>query len=150
VGRDFSPTSLAVTVHRDILKIAHESKNEAVLVRLHPRAALALVGPAGEHMEGLETEAGKPVFVQARPLFHVEHVEIKSGRTQELKERMRQVHKGQKVRVTLDEGLGGDNALAVVDGNLIEVIGGAERIGQEVEIRLIDTDKIVKRAEIFR
>jgi ribonuclease G len=150
VGRVFSPTSLAVKVHRDILKLAHETKNEALLVRLHPRAALALVGPTGEHMEALESEAGKPVYVQARPLFHVEHVELKSGRTQELKERLRQVHKGQKVRVTLDEGLGGDNALAVVDGNLIEVIGGAERIGQEVEIRLIDTDKIVKRAEIFR
>jgi ribonuclease G len=150
VGRVFSPTSLAVKVHRDILKLAHEGRHEAILVRMHPRAALALLGSGGEHFDGLETEAGKTIFVQARPLFHVEHYEIKGGKTSELKERLRQVHKGQKVRVTLDAGLGGDHALASVDGNLIEVMQGAERVGQEVEIRIIDTEKIVKRAEIFR
>lgn len=150
IGRVYSPTSLAVKIHRDVLKLAHESRHEAILVRLHPRAALALVGPSGEHLERLEAEAGKAILVQARPLFHVEHFELKSGRVQDLKERLRQVHKGQKLRVTLDEGLGGDHALAVVDGNLVEVLQGGERAGQEVEIRIIDTDKIVKRAEIFR
>jgi len=150
IGRVFSPNSLAVKIHREVLKMAQESRHEAVLVRLHPRAALALVGPTGEHLDQLEAEAGKPVFVQARPLFHVEHYELKAGRTQELKERLRQVHKGQKLRVTLDEGLGGENALAVVDGNLIEVLQGSDRVGQEVEIRIMDIDKIVKRAEIFR
>ena len=113
-------------------------------------AALALVGRDGEAFANLEAEAGRPIFVQARPLFHEEHFEIKGGRTGELKDRLRQVHKGQKIRVTLEQGLGGDHALAVVEGNLIEVVGGADRVGQEVEIRLMDTDKIVKRAEIFR
>ena len=150
VGRVFSPASLAVKIHREILKMAHESRAEAILVRLHPRAAMALVGPAGELFDRLETEAGKPVLVQARPLFHPEHYEFKGGRLQELKDRLRQVHKGQKARVTLEEALGGENALATVDGNIIEVLNGHERVGQEVEIRLIDTDKIVKRAEIFR
>lgn len=150
VGRVFSPNSLGVKVHREILKLAHESKHEGILVRMHPRAALALVGSGGEHFDSLETEAGKPILVQGRPLFHVEHYEMKGGKMSELKERLRQVHKGQKVRVTLDAGLGGDHALACVDGNLIEVMNGSERVGQEVEIRIIDTEKIVKRAEIFR
>ncbi len=149
-GRVFSPTSLAVKIHREILKMAHETRSEAILVRLHPRAAMALVGPAGELFDRLETEAGKPILVQARPLFHPEHYEFKGGRLQELKDRLRQVHKGQKARVTLEESLGGEHALATVDGNIIEVLNGHERVGQEVEIRLIDIDKIVKRAEIFR
>lgn len=150
VGRVFSPTSLAVKIHREVLKMAHETRSEAILVRLHPRAAMALVGPAGELFDRLETEAGKPILVQARPLFHPEHYEFKGGRLQELKDRLRQVHKGQKARVTLEESLGGEHALATVDGNIIEVLNGHERLGQEVEIRLIDIDKIVKRAEIFR
>ncbi len=150
VGRVFSPQSLAVKVHRDVLKMAQETRSEAILVRLHPRTAMALVGTGGELLERLESQAGRPVLVQARPLFHVEHYELKGGRANELRDRLRQVHKGQKVRVTLEEGVGGESALAVVDGNLVEVINGADRVGQEVEIRLIDIDKIVKRAEVFR
>ena len=149
-GGVFLPPSPALQIYPGNLKMAHETRSEAILVRLHPRAAMALVGPAGELFDRLETEAGKPILVQARPLFHPEHYEFKGGRLQELKDRLRQVHKGQKARVTLEESLGGEHALATVDGNIIEVLNGHERVGQEVEIRLIDIDKIVKRAEIFR
>jgi ribonuclease G len=152
VGRLYSPLSVALKAYREIDKLAQDPRNEAVLARLHPKVALALVGLNGEHLEALEAETGKPVYVQARVHFHMEHTELRGGKQQELRERLRPLTKGQKARVVLDDGFGGESssALAVMEGNLVEVIHGTERIGQEVEIRILEHDRVVRKAEISR
>jgi ribonuclease G len=151
VGRIASDQSVALKAHREVVKMALDSKHEGILVRMHPRVALALVGQNCEFMESLESETGKPVFVQARPQFHPERTEYRQGRLQELKDRLRPIHKGHKGRVVLEDPFGNDSsALAVIDGNLIEVVNASDRIGQEVEIRITDHERLIKKAEIVR
>jgi ribonuclease G len=152
VGRISSDQSVALKTHREVVKLALDSKHEGILVRMHPRVALALVGQNCEFMEPLESETGKPVFVQARPQFHPERTEYRQGRLQELKDRLRPIHKGHKGRVVLEDPFGTDNssALAVIDGNLIEVAHASDRIGQEVEIRITEHERVIKKAEIVR
>ena len=122
------------------------------MARLHPRAALDLVGVNCEHIDAMEAETSKTILVQARPQFHVEHFELRSGKLSELKERLRPIHKGQKARVPLEDNFGADStsALAVVDGNLVEVLHAADRVGQEVEIRITEHDRAIRKAEVLR
>lgn len=152
VGRTLSSLSVALKVHREIFKLAQESKHEAVLARLHPRAALAMLGPNCEHLDAIEAETGKSVYIQARPQFHVEQFELRSGKNNEMKERLRPLHKGQKARVPLEDSFGTDSssALAVIDGNLVEVVHASDRIGQEVEIRITEHDRAIRKAEVLR
>lgn len=152
VGRLSSPQSVALKAHRELVRQCQDSKQEAILVRLHPRAALALVGQNCEFIEAMESETSRTVLVQARPQFHEERTEFRTGKLSELKERIRPIHKGHKGRVLLEDQFAPDSssALAVIDGHLIEVVNASERIGQEVEIRITDHDRIVKRAELVR
>jgi ribonuclease G len=152
VGRLYSPLSVALKAHREIDKLSHEPRTEAVLARMHPKVALAMVGLNGEHLEAMEAELGKPVYVQARVHFHLEHTEIRGGRKSDLRDRLRMLTRGQKARVVLEDGIGGESssALAVMEGNLVEVLHGLERVGQEVEIRITEQDRVVRKAEICR
>lgn len=152
VGRVLSAQSVALKVHREVLKLVQDSKHEAVLTRLHPRAALAFIGTTCEQIDSMEAETGKTILVQARPQFHVEQYELRSGKANEMRERLRPLHKGQKARVPIDDHFGVDSSsgLAVIDGNLIEVLHAADRIGQEVEIRITESDRAIRKAEIIR
>ena len=152
VGRMLSPQSVAMKAHRELMKLSLDSRYEALLARLHPKAALALVGTQGELLETVEAEAGKAVYVQARPYFHMEHTELRGGKKPELRDKLTQVHKGQKARVMLDDGFGPESssALAVVDGNLVEVLHAGDRVGQECEIRITDHERVVRKGELVR
>ncbi len=152
LGRVMSAQSVALKARREVLKLALEARYEAIFMRLHPKVALALVGPTGEELDTLEAEAGKTVYLRAKADLHTEHYELKPGAKKDLKERIRPLHRGQKARVVLDDGFPHDSqsALAVVEGNLVEVINAVDRVGQELEIRILENEKVLGRAEILR
>lgn len=151
-GRLLSPLSLALRIRREVLKMALDPRNEAFLVSVSPRAAIELVGLEGEDLEALERETGRPILVRLDEDFHPEHHEITAGRKDQLEGRVARLPQGHQARVRLEEpfGLNVQSALAVVDGQLVEVLSGGDRLGKEVQIRLVKTGNAVNQAEIIR
>ncbi len=152
-GRILSPKTVALRARREILKSAADhSKHEALLVACHPRVGLDLVGLDGEALEALESQTGKIIMVRVDEDFHQEEYKIEAGRRKDLNKRLRPLSKGRKDRVYLEDGFGKDSksALAVLDGNLVEVISVGDRLGQFADVRVTDTNGVVSRAELVR
>lgn len=151
-GRLISPQTLAFRVRREILRLALDDRNEAFLVRLHPHAALELIGVEGEEIEGLERESGRTILVQADPHLHPEHHEVVGGARQQLEARLTRLGQGHQAKVRLEEPFGTNlqSAMAVIGGNLVEVLAGGDRLGKEVNIRVTRSTGSFCQAEIVR
>lgn len=151
-GRLISPKTLALRVRRDVLRKAADSKQEAILVHCHPRVGIDLVGIDGESLEAMEQQAKKSVIVVVDEDFHQEEFTLETGRRKDLTRRKPALTKGRREKVYLEEGFGNNNksAVAVVEGNLVEVLSMGDRVGEMVEIRVTDTDGVIARAEAIR
>ncbi|MGE0495724.1 MAG: ribonuclease E/G [Vulcanimicrobiota bacterium] len=151
-GRIFSPGTVALRARREIIRQAADSKEEAMLVRLHPRVGIDLVGQDGEGIEALESQTGKLILVAVDEDFHQEDYSVSTGRRKDLSRSLRPLSKGRRERVYLEDGFGKDSrsALAVLDGNLIEVMGAGDKIGETLEVRVTDCEGVIARAEILR
>ncbi len=60
-----TPLTMALRIERELVKTSVTSAADSYLVRAHPKVAALLIGPAGEHITGLQEEVGKPVYVRA-------------------------------------------------------------------------------------
>lgn len=151
-GRILSPQSLAFRVRRELLKAGADSRNEALSCVVHPRTAVELVGLEGEEIEALEREVGKTIFVQVDEDFHPEHFEVSGGRKEQLEGRVARLTQGQQARVRLEEsfGINVQSALAVIEGNLVEVLAGGDRLGKEVTVRVVRPGIAWSQAEVVR
>ncbi len=151
-GRLLSPQSLAFRVRREILKQALDSRHEVLLARLHPRAAVELVGLEGEEIEALERETGRTVLVQVDRDAHPESIEVLGGARGVMESRVTRLSQGHQARVRLEEtfGINVQSALAVIEGNLVEVVSGGDRLGKEVSVRVVRSGPAWSQAEIVR
>ena len=151
-GRLVSPRTLALRVRREILRKASDTKQEGILVQCHPQVGIELVGVDGEGVEAIQNQTGKTVILIVDEDFHQEEYTVDSGRRKELLRRKPALTKGRREKVYLEEGFGSSSrsALAVVEGNLVEVLSMGDRVGDMVEIRVTDTDGVIARAEALR
>ncbi|GMU53899.1 MAG: hypothetical protein AMXMBFR33_30450 [Candidatus Xenobia bacterium] len=149
-GRVLSVETVALRARRELLRQAQQSRNEAMLVTVHPRVGVSLVGYDGEEIEGLERDTGKSVYVRVDRDFHLEHFEIASGRSDDLKQKLVPLTQGRKARVRLEDNFGVNlqSALAVIEGNLIEVVSGGDKLGKQVEVRVTSSGRAFYRAEV--
>lgn len=151
-GRLLSPLSLAFRVRRELLKQALDSRHEVLLARLHPRAAVELVGLEGEEIEALERETGRSILVQVDPDSHPEQIEVLGGARGPMEARVTRLLPGHQARVHLEEAFGANtqSALAVIEGNLVEVVSGGDRLGKQVQVRVVRSGNALSQAEILR
>ncbi len=151
-GRLLSPQSLAFRVRRELLKQALDSRHEVLLARLHPRAAVELVGLEGEEIEALERETGRTILVQVEADSHPEQVEVQGGARATMEARVTRLAPGHQARVHLEETFGANtqSALAVIEGNLVEVLAGGDRLGKQVQVRIVRSGNAWSQAEILR
>ncbi len=149
-GRILSPKSLALRVRRSLLKQSIGEQYEAALVRLHPRVAMDFIGIDGRNLDNLAKQRNLQVFVQVDEDFHQEEYKITMGTVRDLKNKIKPITQGLKRRVYLDEapGLDSRSALAVIEGHCVEVQGGADFIGQALEVRVSDTKGTLVKADL--
>jgi ribonuclease G len=151
-GRLLSAQTLAFRVRREILRLAMDDHNEAILVRVHPHTAIELIGVEGEEAEALERDSGRTILIQVDQHLHPECHEVLGGPKNQLGARVTRLSQGHQVKVRLEEPFGPNiqSALAVVNGHLVEVLSGGDRLGKEVQIRLIRSTGAFCQAEIVR
>ncbi|HXE71929.1 MAG TPA: Rne/Rng family ribonuclease [Candidatus Nitrosotenuis sp.] len=150
-GRILARESVAIKVHREILRQGTGGKGEAVLAEVNPRVAVDLVGFEGEHIAELETQTGKPVYIKADPSRHQEHFEVSSGSLVEVEKKIKPLREGHEAVVRLEEsfGLNVQSAAATIEGHLCEVLAGGDRLGQTVRVKVKQYGRATCQAEIL-
>jgi ribonuclease G len=129
----------AVEAERRLRRLVGQSDSEAFLVELNAQVAGILIGPGASRLTELEKETGRHFAFKTRPRVSPEHfVVLEEGATARVEPEAAPVSTGQELEVELEEAHrhGETDAIARLDGYVITVVGGAEKIGAKVKIRI--------------
>jgi ribonuclease G len=134
----------AVEAERRLRRLVAESKSESFLIEVNSQVATLLVGPGGSRLADLEKETGRRLAFKGRQRAPHDHfVVLTEGKATELEEQAAPVERGQELEVELEEAHlhAETDAIARLDGYVITVVGGAERVGDKVAIRIDDVGR---------
>ena len=149
-GRVLSPKSVALRARRSVLReMAGTNRHDVAIVTLSPAAAYQFIGPKGSEVEQIAKETNSIIRVQASESIHPERFSVIRGDRSLLGDKPLLAN-GQQARATLLENVAEDNhsAWAIVNGNLIEVAGAADRVGKEVLVRLTKAGPYLNYGEV--
>jgi ribonuclease G len=134
-----SEETIAIEFERRMRDVASQTKAEALLIQMNPRVSAEFTGGGGRVLHQVEEDTGK-VFVfegsEGLPLEHF-HVLLEGSR-EEIVERAVPFREGEEVHVDLVEPhmfCPGD-AVAKIDGYIIQVLGGERFVGEKRLVRI--------------
>lgn len=136
-GRVLSDDTICIKARREIQNVAEDPKVEALLVKVHPRIGMRLLGWEGEDLEQLEKEIGKPIYLRANPRMHVERIDIETAPCKKnIEEKIEMPDPGEEVMLEVEEvfGVNLQNGMCEYKGNLIEVMQAGNKIGKKVRV----------------
>ncbi len=139
-GRIASKDTVSLWIERDMRRMLNEPGN-AFLVKCHPAVIEALIGADGESVEDLEHELGRGIYLRADFDYAFDEYTIDSGTIEEVDRQHMGFRRAQvlecSVRRSDNEGL--NKVIGWTDnGFYVELLGGAELVGQRAKICLID------------
>ena len=138
----------AVDAERQLRRLVAESKSESFAIELNSQVATLLVGPGGTRLADLEKETGRKLAFKGRQRAAHDHFVVLSEGKAKAEAESGPVERGQELEVELEETHLHDeaDAIARLDGYVITVAGGAEKVGEKVAIRIEDVGKTSARA----
>jgi len=150
-GRVLSDTTIYIKACMEIKNVAEDPKVESMLVTVHPRMGMRLLGWEGEDLEQLEKEIGKPIYLRVSHRMHVERIDIETTPTKRIIEKkIKPLIPGEELELEVEEvfGLNLQNGMCVYNGNLIEVIQAGNRIGKNINVIVTLVTRSYAQAEI--
>jgi ribonuclease G len=134
-----SEDTIAIETARHLREIVHESKAEAFLVRLNPKVTAWFTADGARELHALEDETGRWFHFEGSEGLPLDHFAIVAeGSRQEIQERAVPFRAGEEVHVNLVEPhmYNPDDAVAKVDGYLIDVVNGIPFVGEKKLVRI--------------
>ncbi len=150
-GRILTPVVVGIKVEKEIKKQIPVENAEAVLIEAHPEVAGFLIGAGGSNLKKLEEETGKYLYIRGNADVHMEqHLLVASGNLEEIERLALPVSRDDKLELVVEEPHAGNpgNGIARYHGFVIDIMDGAERIGQQVTIRIEEVGRTSARAKI--
>lgn len=127
-GRVQSPSTVALQAHREVQSLVAErnrqnrdSEQMAVLVTLHPAAALEFLGDDGEAVRSLEKATGAFVFLRASAALHQETQHIEAGHAEDFALDEKKFCVGARFEVAPGDLINDDSTFAVVHRVLVRL-----------------------------
>ena len=151
-GRLPSPDSVAISIERDLRRMARAQNAEAFVVTCHPLTAACFLGEDGDEIEPLEHFLQKGFYVRASVNLHQEKYEIQPGRMDELDRRFNTYRKGQVVDVQIIKSplSAPPAALGVTTtGYLVELSQAMRFVGQNIRVRLVKVGRSIATGELL-
>ena len=138
----------AVEAERQLRRLVADSKSESFVIELNSQVATLLVGPGGARLADLEKETGRKLAFKGRQRAAHDHFVVLSEGKADAEAEAGPVERGQELEVELEETHLHDetDAIARLDGYVITVVGGAEKVGEKVAIRIEEVGKTSARA----
>ncbi|MDI9441996.1 MAG: Rne/Rng family ribonuclease [Bacillota bacterium] len=150
-GSVVSDETLAVEVVSDIRTLAREQAEEAFLVICHSAVVAQIVGPEGVNLKRLEQETGKKIFVRGDDTYPRDSFSLRAGGSRELERESHPVQVGERFPLTIVDAhaKNKNNGIGRVNGFVIECLHCASRIGQTVEVEVIEVHRTSALARLW-
>jgi ribonuclease G len=150
-----SEETVAIEVERRLRDLAAEKGAdgpEAYLIRIHPKVTACFTGDGGRMLEGLEAETGRFFHFEGSDGLALEHFSVSmSGSREEVMRQAVPFSEGDEVHVTLIEPhmFEADDAVAKIDGYVIDVVDGLVFVGEKKLVRIEDAGRAGARAVLL-
>jgi len=147
-----SEETIAIEAERRLRELVAEAGPggpEAYLVRMNPRVSTYFTADGGRTLRGLEEETGRYFHFTGSEGLPLDHFAIvQEGPREEIEEQSVPFREGEEVHVDIVEPhmYSEDDAVAKVDGYLIEVTDGVGHVGEKMLVRIEQADRTAARA----
>ena len=147
-----SEETIAIDVERQLQELASErgaEGPEAFLVRMNPRVTAYFTADGSRMLHALEAETGRYFHFQGSEGLPLDHFHVMAeGPRSEIEAQSVPFSEGEEVHVDIVEPhmYTEDDAVAKVDGYLIEVIDGIPYVGEKMLVRIEQAGRTVARA----
>lgn len=150
-GRIASFETIALWIERELRRRLDEPGN-AFLISCHPSVVECLIGADGEAIEQMEHEFNRGLYIRASYEEDFEEWEITSNSMEVLDRRLMGYKRSQVLECTVRRS-GLDQSGKVIgwtdDGYYVELLGGADMIGQRVRVVLHDIRRSYAVGEVI-
>jgi ribonuclease G len=147
-----SEETVAIEVERNLrllVKDAGDKGPEAYLVRLNPRVTSYFTGDSARNLHALEHETGRRFFFEGSEGLPLEHFAItQEGTREEIETQAIPFSEGDEVHVHIVEPhmYNDDDAVAKVDGYMIEVVNAIPYVGEKKLVLIEEAGRTGARA----
>ena len=147
-----SEETVAIDVERElrrVVKAAGDSGPEAYLVRVNPRVTGYFTGDSARNLHALEHETGRRYFFEGSDGLPLEHFAItQEGSRDEIETQAVPFSEGDEVHVHIVEPhmYNDDDAVAKVDGYMIEVVNAIPFVGEKKLVLIEEAGRTAARA----
>lgn len=152
-GRVLSEETVSMQACKEIRLLAAANDYPGILVEVHPSVAAFLIGGGGSHLRELEKEIGKQIVIKGTDSSHLEEVRVKGlSSKEEIEMLAAPVKPGEILEVEIEDthATNPKDGIARVQGYIIDIEGGSDRIGQQVLIEIEKVYRTCARARILR
>jgi ribonuclease G len=147
-----SEETIAIDVERHLREIVHEAAAggaEAYLVRLNPKVTHYFTADGARMLHALEAETGRSFHFEGSEGLPLDHFAITAeGSRDQITEQAVPFRAGEEVHVDIVEPhmFNDDDAVAKIDGYLIEVVNGIAYVGEKKLVRIEEAGRTTARA----
>ena len=152
-GKTLSLEAVSSKVERELKQILLREDVEAILVEMNSEVAALLIGSGGTYLKKLEASTGKNIFIRGSDNLHVEKYNIlMSGDMQEVARYALPVECGGIYRVVIEEphSANPEHGIARLHGYVLDIEGGGELVGEEVQVVIKETTRTFARAVLWK
>ncbi|MDQ2895907.1 MAG: Rne/Rng family ribonuclease [Actinomycetota bacterium] len=143
-----SEETIAIAFERRMRDLAKGTKSEAVLIQMNPRVSAEFTGNGARVLHAVEEETGKWFHFEGSEGLPLDHfaVLLEADR-EEVLERALPFREGEEVHVEIIEPhmYSAGDAVAKIDGYIIQVKGGTRYVGEKHMVRI---DEVGRTAAI--
>lgn len=151
-GKVLSEQAVGLKVRREIYRLLAQQSVAALLVEAHPSVAAVLIGPGGKSLKALEEKTGIPIQVRGVEGLHSrDFTLIPLTSREELWAAAVPVKVGQILTTTVEEQhlAKPRDAVARVEGFVIDIEDGADYVGQNVELQITKVLRTYAKARVL-
>src|SRR5215213_680786 len=147
-----SEETIAIGIARHLRHMVEEAGPDgpdAYLLRMNPKVTAWFIADSARELHALEAETGKFFHFEGSDGLPLDHFAITmEGTREEIEEHAVPFRAGEEVHVTLVEPhmYNDDDAVAKVDGYLIDVVNGVLFVGEKKLVRIEEAGRTMARA----
>lgn len=140
-GKVLSEETVARSAEKKIDKILKETKCDAILLELYPKAAAVLIGTGGENLNYLENKYKKHIFIKGSYYMHPEAINVAAcGSLAEIEALAKPIKVGDIVEGVVEDlhSLDSSSGIMRVEGFIVQVLNGAHRVNCKVKVMITE------------
>jgi ribonuclease G len=134
-----SEETIAIEFERRMRDLAKESSADAILIQMNPRVSAEFTSGGARALHAVEEETGKWFHFEGSEGLPLDHFSVLlEGDREQVLERALPFHEGDEVHVEIVEPhmYSPGDAVAKIDGYIIQVRGGTKYVGEKHVVRI--------------